>query len=104
MAMRTLFSAHAVGVALGSELDDGWTRRVARTGEFVSPQTQVVVAIEVGVVGGSLECPIWASKGAGKAVGRRDCAICAEIAWWGGRDMHRGEFALAARGDVAVHE
>jgi hypothetical protein len=92
---------NCVDVALGFELNDGWTRRVARTGEFVSPQTQFVVTIEVGVVGASPQCPIWPSKSAGKTVGRR--ALCRDLVVCG-RDMHRDEFAWEASGEVAVHE
>jgi hypothetical protein len=79
-----------VGVALGLEHDNGWTRRVAGTGEFVSSQTQFVVTVEVGVVGERPQCTIWTAKGAGKAVGRR--AFCRDCVVDGG-DMHRREFA-----------
>jgi hypothetical protein len=65
-----LFQLTAVGVALSFELDDGWKRRVAGTGEFVSSRTQFIDTIEVGVVEDSPQCPIWASKSAGKAVER----------------------------------
>jgi hypothetical protein len=99
--MHFRFQLTTVGVALGFGLDDGWTRLVARMGEFVSPQTQFVVTIEVGVVGGCPQCPIWAWKSTGKAVERR--ALCRGCVM-DGRYIHRGEFAWATSGDVAVHE